>query len=297
MPPEPTSHNHLKDKLFERIETDRVCPKSRWFFFGRECVVWSLWMLSVLVGAFAVAVSTFVLLNNQYAFYEATHDNFFTFLMGALPYIWFVALSAMVVAAVYNWRHTKRGYRYSLLTIVGGSLIVSIGGGAVLHMLGLGYALDRELGVYVPLYKSQIMQERELWQVPAEGRLVGRQVSQTASNTIVFVDVTGAEWKMDVSAMNAADLAVLATEHEVRVLGLIATSGARDFSGCGAFPWLLGKPMSKQVLTAERQRFLERVYELGHTPDDRLAMLQAEVITPTRGCASLPVVRRMMQQE
>lgn len=290
-----SEQQNLKERLFERIEMDHVCPRSRWFFHSRECVVWSLWLLSVVIGAFAVAVSFFVVMHSQYAFYEVTHDNFLTFLVEVLPYLWIIAFGVMVLVAVYNLRHTKRGYRYSVMTIVGSSVIVSVGGGIGLHMLGLGYSLDRELGMWMPVYKSQVAQERELWQAPGEGRLIGRQVAVGATNTVMFEDVTGTEWELDVAAMNETDLAILATKNEVRVLGLLATTGAPYFSGCGAFPWMLHKPMPKEVLSKERERFLERVYELGHTPDDRLVLLKERAISNPNGCASLPAVRRMMQ--
>lgn len=43
----------LRNTILERIEQEKVCPHSRVFFFGRECVVWTLWFFSVVVGALA----------------------------------------------------------------------------------------------------------------------------------------------------------------------------------------------------------------------------------------------------
>ncbi len=84
------STSSLKQTVLARIDQENVCPRGRWLFHSRECVVWTLWLVTVLVGALAVAVSLFVIAQRQYALYEATHDNFLTFLVTVLPYLWII---------------------------------------------------------------------------------------------------------------------------------------------------------------------------------------------------------------
>src|SRR6056297_1803607 len=129
----PHDMNNLKNALFEKIETDNVRPHSRMFFKGRECVIWLLWLISVLVGALAVAISVFVVTHRQYALYEATHDNFLTFMVEVLPYVWIIVFGAMALFAVYNLRHTKRGYRYPVSYILASSVVLSFAIGSALH--------------------------------------------------------------------------------------------------------------------------------------------------------------------
>ena len=164
----------LRELVFDRIERENVCPRSRLFFQSRECVVWSLWLLTVLVGALAIAVSLFVVTHRRYALYEATHDNFLTFFATVLPTVWVVIFLLMIGFAIYNVRHTRRGYRRPLWMIAASSVVLSFAGGSLLQMLGLGAVIDREFGDLMATYPSQERMERALWQAPAEGRLVGR---------------------------------------------------------------------------------------------------------------------------
>ena len=86
-----------------RIGCGEVSPRSRRFFQTRECAVWVLWLISVVVGALAVAVTFFVLNHRQYALYEATHENFFTFMVEVLQW----AVSPRMTCCVANsviWR-------------------------------------------------------------------------------------------------------------------------------------------------------------------------------------------------
>ncbi|MCA9357310.1 hypothetical protein KC872_03795, partial [Candidatus Kaiserbacteria bacterium] len=75
------SKKPLKETLFARIEEGNVCPRSRWVYFCQECMVWTAWVISVLIGSLAVAISVFVVTHHQYALYEATHENFLTFMV------------------------------------------------------------------------------------------------------------------------------------------------------------------------------------------------------------------------
>ncbi len=290
----------LKDALFERIETEKVGPRSKLFFQGRECGVWFLWFLSVLVGSLAVAVTLFVVTHIQYEIYEATHENFFTFLVEALPYLWIIVFGLMVYVAMYNLQHTKNGYRYPVWMIVTSSVALSFVGGLSLQIFGLGYSVDRILGHQMPMYISRDKLEQRLWQVPEEGRLVGRQVLATMSptSTIVFEDSIGQRWNMDVSELRERDIKLLASEQTVRLLGKSRDTGLKLFHACGAFPLMNGREVTMDEMLKERQSFIENVYGYANKADEHTALLDGEVFAstslPRRSiCKDITAVRRM----
>jgi hypothetical protein len=253
----------LKDSLFERIESEKVCPRSRLFFQSREFLVWLLWLLSVVVGALAIAVTMYVLVHGQYALYEATHENFLTFLIEALPYLWITTFALMVFAAVYNVRHTKHGYRYPVWLIMASSIVLSLAGGSALQLFGFGYELDELFGKHMMLYTSQQKFEERLWQVPPEGRLIGIQTYTTISptTTIIFRDIDGRTWTMNVSELSLPDREVLAEAGEVRLFGKPIDQELQLFHACGVFPWIHERDQSGREMFEQRQRFIERVTE------------------------------------
>ena len=143
-----------KGDVMNRIECERICPRSRMFFQTRECIVWVLWLLSIVVGALSVAVIIFVMSSQQYSLYHSTHDNFITFLIEALPFLWIIIFGLMAAVAVHNIRHTKSGYKYPLWLVLSSSVVLSLAGGAVLQIFGLGCTTDQVLGERMSMYDS-----------------------------------------------------------------------------------------------------------------------------------------------
>lgn len=294
------SRKPLKDSLFEQIETDQVSPRPRLFFQGRECMVWSLWFLSVVIGALAVAVSVFVVTHLQYELYEATHENFLTFMVEVLPYLWIIVFGIMVYVAVYNLQHTKRGYRYPLWIILASSIVLSFAGGSALQFFGFGYTIDNLLGNQMSIYTSRDKLEQRLWQMPNDGRLVGKQVFGTLSptTTVIFEDVAGKRWNMDVSELQARDVQLLASEQTVRLLGKVKESKFNVFHACGAFPLMIEKEVTMADMLAERNAFIERVNQHIVQAEKRFISQEAQASATTSQpmesvCANIAAFRRV----
>jgi hypothetical protein len=192
--PKNQSCTPLKKLLLDRIEDEQVCPRPRLFFRSRECVVWFLWLISILFGSLAIAVTEFVVGNQQYALYEVTHGSYLYFLIDVIPYLWVIMFGVMTVVAVYNLRHTKHGYRWPIWMILASSVVLSFFGGTMLHIFGFGHELDEQIAQRAPMiYTSQHQREIGWWQAPAEGRLVGVQAYSTLrpTTTAIFKDTNG----------------------------------------------------------------------------------------------------------
>lgn len=295
------SQKPLKDTLLERIESEKVCPRPKLFFQGREIAVWVSWLLSVVVGALAIAVTLFVVEHGQYAFYEASHENFLMFIIEALPYLWLVTFVVMVYVAVYNIRHTKRGYRYPLWAIMVSSVVLSFIGGFVLQLLGFGYEIDEQFGKYAVFYTSQGKFEQRLWQDPDDGRLVGVQTYLTLvpTSTIIFKDIEGQGWVMNISELQVSDAELLASQQMVRLLGKPINEDLHLFHVCGVFPWIQEREVSTEELSEQRKGFLDRIKRHAErlTNGPRLEMQGSTFASTTLAsesvCATIAPVRRL----
>lgn len=288
-----------KKGVMSRIECGEVCPRSKTFFQTQECAVWLLWAISVVVGALAVAVTFFVFTHRQYALYEATHDTFFTFMVDVLPLLWIFVFGAMVLVAVYNLRHTKKGYKYPLWQIFGSSMVLSLAGGAALHLLGLGYTTDHMLGQKMGMYNSQDKIEQKMWQDPEEGRLLGRFEGPLPppSTMMLFKDVSGDEWQVNVSDLSPDEQVIIGGQDTVRLLGKITDEGNMIFHSCGAFPWMLDREMSREDMRASREAFSMKVESFRERAEHMA--LKAEGREDEDGenespCGEIEPVRRMM---
>lgn len=281
-----------------RIGCGEVCPRSKTFFQTRECAVWLLWGISAIVGAFAVAVTLFVLNYRQYGLYEATHDNFFTFMVEALPLIWIVVFGLMILVSVYELRSTKRGYRYPLWQILLSSVVVSLAGGAALQLVGFGYTTDHMLGEHMGMYNSQDKLERKMWQNPEDGRMLGKQVHPLLppNKTIDFVDVDGRDWLVDVTELTEAELELLGTKESVRLIGALSEENEDIFHSCGVFPWQLEKQVSREDLSAARKAFETKVHGYGEQAEHAMLKVSGkeddDIDDVESPCSETPIMKR-----
>lgn len=286
----------LKNSVMDKISCDNVCPRSRWVFRSREAGVWALWIATILLGSLSVAVSVFVLQHHQYAIYEATHENFFTFAIEALPYLWLIVFGAMIVFGMYNLRHTKRGYRYPMWQITLSSMLFSLVGGALLNVFGFGYVVDHELGERLTMYQSQEKYEKALWQNPAEGRLVGKKVFETVdSSDVVFEDVQGGRWVLNTEDLNPKDIDMLDAGEMLRVVGVQTDFEVKKFHSCATLPWMMKPETPGQEFKEVKREFKERMRIIAAGQLKKQSSSSEDIAEKV--CAKIAAVRRMKEIE
>lgn len=285
----------LARSVLERISNERVCPKSRFWCWIEELMVWGLWVLSVLIGAISVAVICYSLVHGMYGFYEATHTSQWALVLDVMPYVWMLVFLAMAGIGYRNMRHTKRGYTYPFWKILISSVVVSIGLGLVLHVAGLGKTVDTLVADYMPLYISQEAGELVLWQAPEEGRLVGVYSVKDTATEPCFTDVEGFEWKINMSELTMMDMNELENGDKVRVLGI--QTGTSTIHACGVFPWMFDTDMAMNDMDAQHQQFVSRMYAHKDRAVERIQLLTEEArgIDNDSLCHTLPVIDRISE--
>lgn len=294
-----TSTDHVADhtspvcgNVLERLASEGISPRPWWQFYVREGAVWVCWLISVVVGAAAVAVTLYVTLSVPGMLYEATNTNVVTAMIHALPWLWLVVFLGMAYLAWVNLRHTRRGYRYQALTLVASSVVLSVGLGVVLQQFGQGYVMDRTFAAWTDMYPSYEKARLTVWQAPQNGRLVGAVVSDeekividNATGTVVFQDTNGQQWQLVIPDLPTRSQALLKDVENSRLRLLGTTTAPHEFYVCGAFNWVFApeyETYAKQ-LTAERLAFMEMA-----------AWYQQMTASTTRAqCASLPVFSRV----
>lgn len=258
----------MKETILERLQRENITPRSRLYWLTHEYAFWAAWGFSVVLGALSLAVLSFSSVYMGYSFYEATHDNFWTFLVEALPILWLIAAAFMVMASFFNIRHTKKGYKYPVILVIGSSLGFSLLGGFALHYLGAGYYLDRFLGEVSETYQSRVEFEARLWEAPAFGRLVGRATPLDevgVVNGFLFTDIEDRSWPIVGTELGERESELLRSGRKVKLL--FATSskaGVEMFVACGVFPWMLDEVPLIAELREDRAEFVHRVEERRH---------------------------------
>lgn len=301
-----TTSTSVKDRVFSSIADQQVEPRPCYVYWCENTAMWLVWLMTVLLGALATAVLIFTSTYRYYDIYEAMHDNFVTFFLQVLPWVWVVAFAGLMLVAMRGLRATRRGYRLSPWLVGGSSVGMSVLLGFVASAAGFGFVVDRTLGEYAPMYTSQAEREQILWQMPNDGRLLGQQqVAVSATGTVLFTDTHGAVWTVEVQELRAADRELLATSKTVRLLGAPLETEPARFLACGVFPWMLDKKHAMKDLSAERKAYMSQMYAHSHTPVTRLREIEERALTSNadnqsapdrKRCPEIAAVRRVSEQ-
>lgn len=183
----------FEKEILEKIKSKEPTP--RWRFQMKDYMIWSLGILSLLVGGLASSVLIYFLMNGGWGTYGRMNFGWVEFFLLSLPYFWVIILSIFILAAYYYVKHTKNGYRYSIPAIIVFSIVASILLGGCGSLLGLGEAIDNILGEKAPAYYEFFNPQIRMWREPENGRLFGL-VTKIEQENFYLLDISRQEWKV-----------------------------------------------------------------------------------------------------
>jgi hypothetical protein len=255
----PKPQSDLSVSVLAQIEKEHVGQIPKWKFLFEEYGVWTVWALSLLIGASAFSMLIFFSMHAGYALYEATHDSALRFFFEMIPYAWVITFVLMAILAHYNLRHTKKGYKYQVWQVLLSSIILSFIGGIVFHLIGMSFLIDTFIAKRIPLLPALQTAEARLWQDPFKGRMVGKLTDVLQPDVVVFTDTMGTNWELYTGELDPVDIDTLYSKERVRIVGIPATSTEARFYGCGVFHHMSGKNISVRELKIERKEFIRRM--------------------------------------
>lgn len=261
--------NSLSDKILERIEKEKIEPLSRLRLRLQNDGFWILWLLSILIGAAAVAGTLFVFLHSDWMFYDAIYDSLFDFIFDTLPFVWILTLLVFLLLAHQNIRHTKYGYRYPFRAIIALSGLSSVIIGVCLYVIGLGHFIDHSIGSYIPLHISAVEIHETRWNNPEKGLIAGTVTFLAPDFTVIeLTSFDGHKWRMGGESLINIDHRILEENTKIRVVGIAETNGLDPdlFHPCLILPWMksIGKYENERNVIEERNNICKgvRPYEL-----------------------------------
>jgi len=191
--------NTLADRFEERIQTHELPPPiPRWRFVVKRVAVWSLFALSLIVGAASAAVALWFITDPQSFFAEYRDSQALYSLLDGLPYLWvFVSLGA-ACAAYWFYERTPHAYRHrkTLIALAVVASLICLGVG--LMTSGVSDMLEQAAS-FVPGYASFSAPRPARFMHPEKGRILGR-IESEATNTWDVRDPSGVVWHVTIDA-------------------------------------------------------------------------------------------------
>lgn len=193
----------LSKKIIEEIDTRKIEPIPKWHFMLRRSVFWSLAVISVILGAIAVAVTIFIFFDHDWSVFGLLEHSFLEDVLLTIPYLWLVFFGLFIAVSNYSFRHTKTGYKYKTAWVALAILCLSIFFGAMLNMLDAGDYVNHFLLNNVPAYDRLVYTREDVWTRADRGLLAGEVMKIVDSNHFVLNDLKNHEWNIDTSKVQS----------------------------------------------------------------------------------------------
>ncbi len=240
----------LEDKIIKTIKEKNIRPLPRWIFLAENYFLWSAFIFSLIIGGLSWA-AIFYLIKSDWYVYNNWQGSFVEYMLKILPFFWFLVLIFLSFVAWYNFKHTKKGYKYHFSWVIILNIVISgiLGGG--LYALGMGEFIDNQLAKNIPLYNDYINQHRlEIWLNPENGTLAGKIV-KTKQNSFTLKDFYGHFWDVDFSKATKHGKIKISGGEEIKILG--EKKDDHSFVAKQIYPW--GKGRLYRQLHNERKNF------------------------------------------
>lgn len=243
--------NHYEDKftamdnseqLINKIKGDRVKPLPRWRFTLKNTLAWVIFALAVAFGAMAFSVILYAIQQVDFDLAEHLSHSPMELVLSLMPFFWAVSLIVLLVIAIIGIRNSRKGYKFTSLSLVGISAALSILAGTLFFIGGGGNWLDRKFEANVDIYKSVQDRKVSLWSMPEEGYISGAIVS-VKGDQLILEDFMGKEWKMDISDVDAVPAVSFEEGEKIKVIGKMTSEDT--FKAEMIRPWGGGERMKR----------------------------------------------------
>lgn len=223
----------ISDKILGTIKDQGLKPTPKLNFRLKNFLLWVFFGLSIIVGALAVGVATFILANQEWDIYQRIASSPLMFLILALPYFWLVIFIVFIIFGYYNYKHTKFGYRIPLVRLIIFYLLATIILGLGIYNFGLGHRLNNIFSEQLPGY-THLNYEHYLWQKTDQGLLAGKIVSLTPTG-FILEGLDGAHWQINALTANLQNGVILKNAERVKIIG--EKSQENKFTAIEIRPW------------------------------------------------------------
>ncbi|MFM2383968.1 MAG: hypothetical protein RIQ72_540, partial [Candidatus Parcubacteria bacterium] len=218
-PQQKESEGSYVDLVLSRIEQEGIKPHGRWYFILKNELLWSIGILTVLIGACAVSAALYNLSHTEFELYQVTHDSALLFFYDMMPFVWIFGLLIFIGIGYIQIRHTKKGYKYPLYILVGGMLLISIALGVMLHSIDIGKRTEEVFGRYIPFHRSGEMIRQDRW-INAPKGIVAGEVILVDTQMFAVKDFKGEQWLIATEFLGPRDMFLVATGTKVRIVTL-----------------------------------------------------------------------------
>ncbi len=186
----------LSEKIFKQIQEKNIKPKPKWEFVIKNWLILVSGFLFLIISSLVFAVIIYLIQNFDWDLRVQIGHSFLGFALICLPYLWIILLVAFIGIIYYDFKKSKKGYKYSWQIIIGVTILASLLFGILFYNIGIGQAIENFLNKRMPIYQRLMMRRANLWQRPDKGILPGVILKINSEQEFDLKDLKGKEWRV-----------------------------------------------------------------------------------------------------
>jgi len=241
--------------VLRRIKKEKIEMIPRWQFSAREVFFWFFVGLSIMTGSVFFSIILLHSLQIDIAIAVRASGGIVRHIIAFAPYLWLFLLIIVTLLAWYNFKKTKRGYKYSYVLILMGSILASGVIGLLLYFGGAAQHAERyALQFGGQYYKGAVQRRETMWHQPERGLLSGVPLGTLVSGSDEFalVDTEGITWMINSADITEEERAIIAVAAKVAIIGTMVSES--KFTACRIIPW--AQPHERGAMKRSIEKFL-----------------------------------------
>lgn len=212
--------NDFSKQTLEKIKKEKVHPRPRWYFLTRNYFFWLMFALTTLLGGIAFGMILFITTNLDWDIYQYLGFSLSKAIIVSLPYLWIALLLFFLFVTYYNFRNTRRGYRYRFIFIFLICLLISVLLGCGFYHYGWSETVETQLRKRIPGYQKMVYTSENQWMQPENGLLSGIIIAiNTEEKSLRLKDFHNKEWIIDIKQAMIRSNLTLTENMELRIIG------------------------------------------------------------------------------
>jgi len=231
------------DKLIQKIKEEKITPKPKWYFALKNALIWSLYLLFILIGAISFSIVLFAVQQTDFELLSHIGHSKLEALLSILPIIWLISLIGFIAGSIYSIYNSKRGYKFTFNKIIALSVGLSIVIGTIFFISGGASWFEEAFALRVGFYESIQKKKEKIWQNPEKGNIAGT-IIKVDDDKIELQDLDNNKWQIDLHDVFIPRAVFLEKGEKVKITGKKIDDNT--FKAEGIYPWG-GKNLRKKM--------------------------------------------------
>ena len=207
-------------KLINKIVSEDIKPSPRWHFVFKNYILWIVFILFMFFGGIAFSIILYGMAESDFGLFLSLSYSKVQFLIASLPILWIIFLIIFLVVSIIGIRHTRTGYRYTLLKILSINIVISILLGVTFFYSGGAERMEQVFAENIPAYRGIEENKALRWSDPENGFLAGVIVEDN-EDTILIEDLNGKKWEISTEEVIISQRVSLKIGEKIKIIGEI----------------------------------------------------------------------------